>query len=86
MANNESAKKRVRINDAKNMQNKMVKSALKTDMRKFSEACAESKQAGEVLHSKTASAVDKACGKGVIHKNTAARRKSRMAKRLAAAK
>ena len=86
MPNIKSAQKRVKVNEAKRMQNKVLKSALKTDMRKFEAACAESKQAAEPLFVKTVSAVDKACSKGLLHKNTAARRKARLARLLAAAK
>lgn len=76
MPNIKSAKKRVLISKAKNEANKAAKSALRTSIRK---ARAEGAGADAV---KAASVnVDKAAGKGLIHKNKAARLKSQLAKK-----
>lgn len=76
MPNIKSAKKRVLISKAKNEANKAAKSALRTSIRK---ARAEGASADAV---KAASVnVDKAAGKGLIHKNKAARLKSQLAKK-----
>lgn len=79
MANIKSAKKRVRIIEAKTLQNKMTKTALKTAIKKASNAEGEGKAAAVTLAIKK---VDQACAKGIIHKNKAARKKSQLAKLL----
>ena len=63
-----------------------VKSTVKTAVRKTAEAAATGKvdNATTVL-AKAASTIDKAASKGVLHKNTAARKKSRLAKKVNAA-
>ena len=78
MPNIKSAIKRVKVNQKKNLRNRMIKSA----MKKFETAVSAS-QADVKLLSATQGAVDKAAAKGVIHKNAANRKKARMAKRLA---
>lgn len=76
MPNIKSAKKRVLISKARNEANKAAKSALRTSIRK---ARAEGASADAI---KAASVnVDKAAGKGLIHKNKAARLKSQLAKK-----
>ena len=80
MANIKSAKKRALTSEKRHERNKMVKSSLRTAVRKFVEAGSE--EAQTKLNS-AFSALDKAASKGVIHKNTAARKKARLAKRLA---
>ena len=87
MPNIKSAKKRVSVIEKKTMQNNMVKSAYKTAVKKFEQAV----EAGNVeeatkLLSVATKKVDQACTKGVIVKNTAARKKSNMAKKLNAIK
>lgn len=83
MANTKSAKKRALIAIKRNARNKMVKSSLRTAVRKYREAVG-SENAAALLNQAFA-ALDKAATKGVIHKNTAARKKARLAKKLAAA-
>ena len=78
-----SAKKRVRQNARCRLRNRMVKSAMSTQIHKL-EAALES---GEVDAARGAlkaavRAIDKAVTKGVLHQNTAARRKSRLAVRV----
>ena len=84
MANIKSQIKRNKQNEKAHQRNKAVKSALRTNVRKFREAA----DAGNVEEAAVAMRVasrqlDKAVSKGVIHKNQAANRKSAIAKRLA---
>ncbi|MBB4930302.1 small subunit ribosomal protein S20 [Lipingzhangella halophila] len=83
MANIKSQKKRNLQNEKRHMRNKAVKSSLKTAVRRFREAAeaGDTEQATE-RQRHAARQLDKAVSKGVIHKNQAANRKSRMAKRL----
>jgi small subunit ribosomal protein S20 len=81
MANTKSAKKDLRRSAKRRTSNLQTKSALKTFVKKVRVASAT----GDVDNTKTAltlavKALDKAAQKGVIHKNAAARRKSRAAK------
>lgn len=80
MANIKSAKKRVLTSRARTEANKSAKSALKTSIKK---ARAEGADA-EVIKAASIT-VDKAAGKGLIHKNKAARLKSQLAKKANAA-
>lgn len=86
MANIKSAQKRVSITAKQNLRNRMVASAVKTSIRRFNQALATGDaQAAEAAYTKAVSTVDKAAGKGVIHKNAANRKKSRLALKLTAA-
>ena len=87
MPNIKSAKKRVEIIEKKTLRNNMIKSSYKTAVRKFEEAI----EAGKVEEAKTlfqdaTKKIDQACTKGVIVKNTAARKKSSLSKKLNAVK
>ena len=86
MPNIKSAKKRVMVSNAKAMQNKMVKSNLKTVIKKADIATAEKADNSEAAVRAAIKAVDQACAKGIMHKNCAARKKSQLAKKLNAAK
>lgn len=79
MANIKSAKKRVRVIKTKTLRNKMIKSALKTSIKKADAAEAANKEAAVRAAIKK---VDQACAKGILHKNAAARKKSQLAKKL----
>ncbi|OLR95364.1 30S ribosomal protein S20 [Actinokineospora bangkokensis] len=82
MANIKSQQKRIKTNEKARLRNKSVKSSVKTAIRKFREAAeaGDAAKAQELL--KAASrALDKAAGKGVIHANQAANKKSAMAQR-----
>ena len=79
MPNIKSAKKRVQVSKLQNERNRMIKSGLKTSVKKFEAALTEDAYRAAV---KT---LDQAVAKGVVHKNTAARRKSQMAKKMNAA-
>ena len=77
MANIKSAKKRILVINKKTLRNKMVKSAVKTAIKKVAVAT----QAGDkAAVSAATKAIDMAATKGVFHKNTASRKKSRLAK------
>ena len=87
MPNIKSAIKRVRVIKTKYLQNRMVKSSVKTVLKKFDAAVATGDAAQVESMLRIASgAVDKAVGKGVIHKNAANRKKAQLARRAAAAK
>lgn len=81
MPNIKSAMKRVKVNEKKNLRNRMIKSAMRTSIKKYDAAVAVGTADVQAL-SAVASAVDKAASKGVIHKNAANRKKARLAKRL----
>mgnify|MGYP002538462161 FL=1 len=83
MPNIKSAKKRVKIIEKKTLRNNMIKSAYKTAIRKFDEAVkAGNVEEAKVLFSEATKKIDQACTKGVIVKNTAARKKSSLSKKL----
>ena len=81
MANIKSAKKRILVINKKTLRNKSVSSATKTAMKKVLTAVAagDKAAANEALRAAT-KAIDMAATKGVMHKNTAANKKSRLAK------
>jgi small subunit ribosomal protein S20 len=83
LANTKSAQKQIRVNQRRRARNKSVRSQTKTLVSKAEELIFS----GEVEPAKDAvtaavSYLDKAAGKGVIHPNNAARRKSRLVKKL----
>ena len=83
MPNIKSAIKRVNVIEKKTLRNNMIKSSYKTAVKKFEQAV----EAGNLNDAKTlfvdaTKKIDQACTKGVIVKNTAARKKSNMAKKL----
>ena len=80
MANIKSAKKRILVNEKKAAQNQMIKSAVKTEIKKVRAAveAGNKEEAAKALLSAT-STIDKAESKGVFKKNTASRKISRLA-------
>ena len=83
MANIKSAKKRILVNQAKALQNQMVKSQLKTVIKKFNAACdANDKDAATELYKLACKKVDQAVCHGILHKNNAAHKKSSFAKKF----
>ena len=79
MANIKSAKKRVLIAEANRQRNVAFKSAIKTAMKRVLElAAGDDKDALSAALSKAYQLCDKAVSKGILHKNTAARKKSRL--------
>jgi len=77
MPNLASGKKRLRQNAKRRLHNQIIKTQIKNQTKKAVES-------GEVLAA--ISIIDRAAAKGVIHRNAAARRKSRLTKKIAAAK
>ncbi|MFC5384084.1 30S ribosomal protein S20 [Arcanobacterium hippocoleae] len=85
MANIKSQKKRIKTNEKRRIRNKAYKSELKTLVRKTREAIAAGDaEVAEKELRVAARKLDKAVSKGVIHKNQAANRKSKLAKQVAA--
>ena len=83
MANIKSSKKRVLIAERNRQRNVAFKSSIKTAVKKVLELSAgEDKAAQNTALSKVYQLCDKAVSKGVLHKNTAARKKSRLTKAL----
>ncbi|MBQ4313053.1 MAG: 30S ribosomal protein S20 [Clostridia bacterium] len=82
MPNIKSAKKRVKTSQVRNLRNKSIKSNLKTTVKKATLAI-ENNDANAAEAAKLAiKKIDQAAAKGVMHKNTAARRKSAIARKL----
>ncbi len=81
MANIKSAKKRIKVIETKTLRNKMIKTKIKTYIKKLESAIAAGDKAlaQERLVAATAE-IDKAASKGIFHKNTASRKISRLAK------
>ena len=87
MPNIKSAIKRTKIIEKKTMQNNMIKSGYRTAVKKVESAIEAGNIAeAEALFVDATKKLDQACTKGVIVKNTAARKKSKLAKKLNAAK
>ena len=86
MPNIKSAIKRVEVTKTKTLKNTVRKSALKTAKKKCSEAIAAKDESASAVLTSNAKTNDKAAAKNILHKNTAARRKSKLAKALNAAK
>ena len=83
MPNIKSAKKRVLVNKAKALQNRAVRSALRTDIKKFEAAVAEGNRSeAEGAYKVAVKAVDQAAAKGLLHSNNAANKKSAMTLKL----
>lgn len=81
MANIKSAKKRILVNNKKNLRNRSIKSALKTTVKKFYATVAEgNKELAASMLPQVISAVDKAAAKGIMHKNAANRKKAELSK------
>lgn len=83
MPNHKSAEKRVRQNEKRRGVNRSNRTALRTSIKKLRTALADSDKTvlGELLP-ETISKIDKAVQKGVLHRNAAARYKSRLTTRV----
>ncbi len=81
LPNIKQAVKRVRQNEAVNAQNTMQKSAMRTAMKKAETALQNNDEHANELLKDAVQKLDKAANKGLIHKNTAARQKSRLTKK-----
>lgn len=83
MPNIKSAKKRVLVNDKKTEQNKAIRSAYKTEIKKVENLLKENKiEEAKAALSNAFSAIDNACSKNIIHANNAANKKSKLAKKV----
>lgn len=81
MPNIKSAIKRVKVNEKANAANTQAKSAMRTTVKKAEAAVATSAENAQELLKAAYKSLDKAASKGLIHKNAAARKKSRLAKK-----
>jgi len=87
LANNKSAKKRNKTNEKDRLRNRAAKSAVKTAIKAFHGAVkSKESEVSEEKFRLMVKAIDTAAGKGILHKNMAARKKSRMSKLLSALK
>ncbi len=83
MPNIKSAKKRVKVIETKTLRNKMLKSALRTSMKKYEAALeAGDKALAAETYKAATKKLDQAVSQGIIHKNAAARKKSQFTKKL----
>jgi small subunit ribosomal protein S20 len=83
LPNIKSAEKRVLVGERNRLRNRMVKSAVKTAIKKFETAAAGTDNAAtQAAFIQAVSAVDKAASKGVLHRNAANRKKAQLAKKL----
>ena len=83
MPNIKSAIKRVNVIEKKTLRNNMIKSEYKTAVKRFEEAVSNNNaEEATKLFSVATKKIDQACTKGIIVKNTAARKKSNLAKKL----
>ena len=81
MANIKSAKKRIVVAQVRTERNKAIKSGVKTAIKKVNAAVeAGDKAAAQAALVAATTEIDKACTKGVYHKNTASRKVSRLSK------
>jgi small subunit ribosomal protein S20 len=85
MANIKSQIKRIRQNEKRRVRNKSVRSELKTRVKAAERAAHDGSETLDADLRLAQKRIDKAATKGVIHKNKAARDKSRLAKRTAGA-
>ena len=71
------------VTETKTLQNKSFRSAMKTSIKKYEAALAEgNKELASETYLKACSMIDRAVSKGIIHKNNAARKKSKFTKLL----
>jgi small subunit ribosomal protein S20 len=83
LANIKSAKKRILVAAKKTERNKAIKSKVKTMIKKVDSAVAAGdKELAKANLVVAVSEIDKACQKGIIHKNTAARKVSRLTQKV----
>lgn len=82
MPNIKSAKKRVKVIATKTMQNKTLSSALKTTIKKASAAVVNNAEEKNEAVRLAVKKIDQAASKGILHKNTASRKKSALARKL----
>jgi small subunit ribosomal protein S20 len=86
LANTSSALKRMRQSERRRLRNRAVRSKVRTAVKTARTALAAGGADVRTVVSEAIRALDKAVTKGVVHRNTAARKKSALARRLGAAK
>ncbi|MDP4109509.1 MAG: 30S ribosomal protein S20 [Bacillota bacterium] len=86
MPNIKSAKKRVKVTEVKSLRNQAGKSELKTIVKKFDALKDGEKSAAEEAFKVAVKTIDRAAANGILHKNTAARKKSALQLKLNAMK
>ena len=86
MPNIKSAKKRVLVNAKKAEQNKAIRSAVKTEMKKIDLLVKENKlEEAKAALANAFAVIDSACAKNIFHANNASNKKSKLAKKISAA-
>lgn len=81
MPRSKSAKKRERLTKKRTLRNQALRSKMKTSVKKAQRAIAEKDENALQIVRETNRTLDKMVTKGILHKNTAARKKSRLAKK-----
>ena len=84
MANTKSAIKRMRQNERRRLRNRMIRSRLRSAVKTAQAAILAKAPTAEATVREALSILDKAVTKGIIHRNTAARKKSVLARHLVA--
>ena len=84
LPNIKSAEKRIVLSEKQSKRNRVVISELKTKTKSLSAAVEEGADNAQELYTELVGLVDKACQKGVIHKNKANRKKAQLAKLMSA--
>lgn len=83
MPNIKSAIKRVEVTQKRTIRNARIKSALRTTIKRFEEAMkAADRNEADLKLRRAVVAIDKAVTKGILHKNAASRKKSRLTRRF----
>ena len=83
MPNIKSAKKRVLVTKSKTLQNKIFRTQLKTDIKKYQAALAAGDtELAQATYKIAVKKIDQAAARGIIHKNAAAHKKSQFTKAL----
>ena len=84
MANTPSAKKRIRQNEKRRLRNRAVRSAVRGSVKNAREALTVKAADSATVVREAIRTIDRAVTKGIMHRNTAARRKSALARKLTA--
>lgn len=83
MANHKSAIKKMRQDEVRRQRNKAYKTRVKTVVKEVEAAIRDqNREAAEQAFKEAVPVIDRVAGKGIIHKNRAARKKSRLAKKI----
>jgi len=83
MPNMKNAKKRILVNEKKEVSNNNYAASMKTAVKNVERAVnSKDKEAAEAKYKVAVKAIDKACKKGAVKKNTCARNKSRLSKKI----